>query len=242
MNHDEFAHLVRQLAGQQQVEFRPLIYGHVSGYDPATHRIKVIIPNMRDDDASPVESPWMPLCTVGVGAGYGLQIAPIGGATTNNPTGGEQVIIGVFGHSAGGVICAALGLTWNLAQQAPSGLAGGEAILKHPSGSYIKTHANGDVSTTAQGGIQNTASADIVMTTQKDYQISATGTLDLGAGAISVTSTGSLAIVATGNISILGSGNITMAGTAIVLNPLPPLSPGATGQIYRDGAGHLLIS
>jgi hypothetical protein len=242
MNHDEFAHLVRQLAGQQQVEFRPLIYGHVSGYDSATHRIKVIIPGMRDDDASPVESPWMPLCSVGVGAGYGLQIAPIGGATINNPTGGEQVIIGVFGHSAGGIICAALGMTWNLAQQAPSGLAGGEAILKHPSGSYIKTHTNGDVSTLAQGNIQNTASLDITLQSQQDVQISAVGTLDLGAGAMAINSTGSLAITSTGPINIISAGAITMAGTNVFFNPLPPLSPGPTGQIYRDGTRHLLVS
>jgi hypothetical protein len=77
---DHFAHLVKQAAAQQvggEAFFR---YGHIATYDPATHRIRAIVPAWRDENGNPVMTGRVPLACPWVGAGWGMQLAPPGSA------------------------------------------------------------------------------------------------------------------------------------------------------------------
>ena len=88
---DELMHTIKQLVAQALVDQRPFVYGHISSYDPNGHRVKCIIPSMTDENGVPLLSPWMPMGSLSAGAGYGVQVIYQGGATAQNPTGGEQV-------------------------------------------------------------------------------------------------------------------------------------------------------
>lgn len=241
MNTDELSHVIRQIAGQQQLEFRPVVYGHVSQYDPATHRVKAILPALRDADTAPTETPWMPLCTNGVGNGFGLQIAPYGGATLADPTKGEQIIVGLFSHSSGQVICAAFGMTWNLAQVAPGGLEPGESILRHSSGSFTKMHANNDIEQNSQQDILGNATRDVVQVAQRDMQFSASGTLHAGAGSMDfVTTDGGIGITSAEDLTLNAAGNVIMDGGKVFFDPPLPTSGATSGQLYLDLADRTL--
>jgi len=90
---DEFLHNMKMAAQQQSGDYSPFVYGHIASYDAATHRVKLILPSVRDEDGTPVTTAWMPLGTGAAGQGWGIQIAPMGGATTENPTGGELCVV-----------------------------------------------------------------------------------------------------------------------------------------------------
>lgn len=100
MSLDQFAHMFRHVASQGG-EIKPHVYGHIASYDLTQHRVRCIIPSMTDQDGNPLLSPWLPMGTMSAGAGYGIQVVYQGGATQQNPTGGEQVLIGLFDKQRG---------------------------------------------------------------------------------------------------------------------------------------------
>jgi hypothetical protein len=158
---DELHHLMRQMGGQGGSQSH--VYGHISSYDPATHRIKAIIPSYMDsEEGAPRETGWMPLGSPMVGGGFGLQLAPSGGATSANPTGGEQVLISVLDGNQGIIAVPVMFFTNSMAP--PSGqlttpVQTGEAVLRHSSGSFLRFHANGDVEIQSPGVASIMASA-----------------------------------------------------------------------------------
>ena len=90
----EIGHLIKQIVAQTVIDQHTFRFGYISNYDPATHRVRCLIPSMRDDDGTPNLSPWMPLGSPFVGAnGAGIQWVPKASATVENPTGGEQCMI-----------------------------------------------------------------------------------------------------------------------------------------------------
>jgi len=97
---DQFAHMIRHVATQGG-DIKPHVYGHIASYDPMQHRVRCIIPSMMDQDGNPLLSPWMPMGTMSAGDGYGIQVIYQGGATVQNPTGGEQVQINLFDKQRG---------------------------------------------------------------------------------------------------------------------------------------------
>lgn len=96
---DQLLHVLKQ--GTQPTEAKPFLYGHIASYDPTQHRVRCIIPSMTDQDGAPTLSPWMPMGTMSAGAGSGVQVIYQGGATADNPTGGEQVLIAMFDRMRG---------------------------------------------------------------------------------------------------------------------------------------------
>lgn len=97
---DQLGHMIRH-AAQQGGDVVPFRYGHISVYDDKLHRVRCIIPSMNDEDGNPLLSPWMPLGTLSAGAGSGIQVFYEGGATIDNPTAGEQVLIATFDRQRG---------------------------------------------------------------------------------------------------------------------------------------------
>lgn len=147
MSAEQLIHQIKQAAAQQDIDQRYFVFGHVSTYDPATHRIRAILPSWRDELGRPIQTGWIQLGTVAVGNGFGLQSAPYGGATMQNPTAGEQVQIELVDRVRGvGIVAAML---YNNVMQPPStaigGLAPGETVLRHQTGTYVWLRASGDV-------------------------------------------------------------------------------------------------
>lgn len=202
MNGDEVGHLIRQLAQQQLSGFRPMLYGHISTYDPTGNRVKVIFPSLRDDDNAPTQSGWMPLASMSVGNGYGIQVAPVGGSTLTNPTAGEQVLVAVLDHKLG--VCACLGMTYNGAAQPPSTvleqpLLPGEVVIFNNSGTFWRLHANGNAEMNAQGTIIATATGNIDINAVGQANVTAPIILFDGASTM--------------NGDLLVNGNINATGT-----------------------------
>jgi hypothetical protein len=100
MHADQFGHMLRHVATQGG-DVTPFRYGHIASYDPTQHRVRCIIPSMTDQDGTPLLSPWMPMGTLSAGSGYGVQVIYAGGATVENPTAGEQVLIAFFDKQRG---------------------------------------------------------------------------------------------------------------------------------------------
>lgn len=187
---DEFAHLIRQTAGQQLVGYRPAVFGHVATYDPVRHAVRCIVPSLRDADDAPLETPWLPLGSIWVGSGWGVQIAPKGGASATNPTGGEQVQIAMFDRERG--VMATPCLFFTDAMLPPGGLQAGEALFRHETGTFLKFDAAGD----------------LLMTTTAKFEVTAAGDVD-------VTTQGNATVTASGNASVTATGTATVTAAAV---------------------------
>ncbi len=142
--YDEIMHMVKQAAAQQAGDYKPFVYGHIASYDPTLHRVKLIVPSMRDDDDKPVLTGWMPLGTLGVGDSYGVQIAPVGGATFDEPTKGEQALIKVIDPDQGTGLAAHLAFNNTMAPPFKD-LKPGEIAVKGQAGAYLRMHQSGDI-------------------------------------------------------------------------------------------------
>lgn len=225
-------HVAQQ--GGEQVPFR---YGHVSVYDPQLHRVRCIVPSMTDQDGNPTLSPWMPIGTMSAGNGFGVQVFFEGGATVQNPTAGEQCLIGTFDRQRGvSAVACCFYHSNNLppATNLPS-MQDGYSAAANPS-------APGDVIISTASATEGGANSFVRM--RKD------GTIQIwSAGQVSANVIGGLnAVVNTGNVDInvaQGSVNVT-AATAVNLEvPVVTTSgnlivgTGATGSI-TDSTGQVV--
>lgn len=169
---DELIHQIKHAAQQQAQEHRPFLYAHIASYDPKLHRVRCVVPSLRDEGDNPVVTSWMPLASAWVGQGWGLQIAPKGGATQKNPTAGEPVVIQLVERSRG--VAAVASMFFNQVNLAPfNDLQPGEFGAKHESGSLLKFTKDGDV--------QVSASRDLLLSAVRDVTITAGRNLSAGA-------------------------------------------------------------
>jgi len=199
MIYDELAHLIKQNAAMQQASFQPFAFAHIATFDPATNRVKVVVPSLRDSDTAPTMSGWIPMLAQSAGGGYGVQIIPYGGATATNPTGGEQVVIGLFRNINGvpSISAVCLGLTFNVPNAPPDVTIEpppqpGDVVIFTRSGSYLRVQSTGEIDVNAQ----------------------AVGANITAQGTVNVTSTGNTTIAAQGNTSLSAAGTVTVTGTA----------------------------
>ena len=191
---DEFAHLIKHLAAQQDGDFTATIYGHVASYDPKLHRIRVILPSLRDQNGVPMLSPWAPLGTVMVGPGIGFQYAPKGGATVGNPTAGELAKISIVDRDGSVEIGASLHFTEQMLPPFQT-MQPGELGIKGAQGSkfYMAEDGTTTIDTSAASGSK--------------VIVNAAGDVDL------TTQTGSVNIVSVGgNVNVTAEAQIVLAG------------------------------
>jgi len=155
---DEFLNNMKFAAHQQGGDYAPFAYGHVANYDPKTHRVRVVIVSSRNDDDVPTLSGWMTFGSFG-----GMQYGPMGGATTQNPTQGELVVVQRIdrGFGAQAVAC----LVWNQVNTPPfPELNPGEIGIKSPAGgSTILMDKNGNVTVTAPGNVTVNATGNLIL-------------------------------------------------------------------------------
>lgn len=148
---DELLHQVKHAATQQQEAYRPDVYGHVASYDPVGHRVRLVIPSLGDGDGNYVLTGWMPLGTIAAGNGWGVQIAPMGGASVQSPTNGEKCKISIMERNYGVAVCAEMCFDQVYAPPFAT-LQPGEIAIKAQSGSYLYFHENGQVELTLPTG------------------------------------------------------------------------------------------
>lgn len=193
---DQISHLIKQhvadaLSGYEADH----IYGHIASYDPALHRVRVVIPSRRDDDGNPVLTPWMPLGTMGLGQNGGVQYHPFAGATQENPTAGEQCIVSVLDRQRGTVVASCLffnGGDLPPSQSLPTSKPSqpGEYLIRHTSGSLIRLHANGDVEVNAAGKLIANSVGDATVHAQGQATVQSDQQANITAPAINVGSSG----------------------------------------------------
>jgi hypothetical protein len=150
---DELLHQVKHAAGQQQDGYRPDVYGHVASYDPATHRVRLVIPSLSDGDGNYVLTGWMPLGTIAAGNGWGVQIAPMGGASVQNPTAGEKCKVSIMERAYGVTVCAEMCFDQVYGPPFP-GMKPGEIGLKAAAGQYIYLDDAGQIQFGAVASLQ----------------------------------------------------------------------------------------
>jgi hypothetical protein len=148
---DELAHQIKQTSQQQSEDYGPFVYGHIASYDPALHRVRCILPAMRDEGGNAILTGWMPLGTSMAGPGIGFQYAPLGGATVQNPTAGELVKISRFDRTTG--VGHIDGFMFNQVSSPPfPELAPGGLGIKTHAGSSLVMDQNGNVTVQAGAG------------------------------------------------------------------------------------------
>ncbi len=191
---DELLHTIKQVVSQALIDYRPFVYGHIASYDPNGHRVRCIIPCMQDDNGQPLETPWMPMGTLSAGQGYGVQIVYQGGATVDNPTGGEQVLIGLFDRHRG--VSAVPAMHYHDSAQPPatklpqgtsSPVAPGDVLISNQSKSLLRLHANGDLEYTGTGKVIVNTTGDVsVATSNGAATVTAKNAVNIAAPAINL--------------------------------------------------------
>jgi hypothetical protein len=150
---DELAHQVKHASSQQTEAYRPGVYGHVASYDSNGHRVKLVIPSMGDGDGNYVLTGWMPLGTIAAGNGWGVQIAPMGGASLQNPTAGEKCQIAILERNYGVTIGATM--CFDQVYAPPfTAMKPGEVALKAAAGGFVYLDDAGQVELNSAALIQ----------------------------------------------------------------------------------------
>jgi len=204
---DELAHQIKHAAQQQGDSPRPFVYGHISSYDPKLHRVRVVFPSLRDEADNPVLSSWMPLESHWVGPSWGFQVAPIGGATQQNPTQGEMVQVHFVEHRYGVTSCAKM--FFNQVNQPPfTDLKPGEMGMKHQSGSYLKFTNDGNVTAVTHQDLVATVGRDATVTPTRDAVVTAGRNATVAAPSGSATVSGQ-------SVAITSASTLAMTGTSI---------------------------
>lgn len=151
------------------------IWGIIDSYDPNTHAVKVRRQPEDPDNPAASLSNWMPLPTMAVGAGFGMQAAP---------NIGDMVVVGhIYGEANEQIV---LGYFFNDAES-PPGAKAGEFYYIHQSGSFIKFTNEGKVSLNGNVEIDLTAPA-INITVTGDANVNAANINLAASSALSMTS------------------------------------------------------
>lgn len=201
---DELVHLVRQAASQGG-DIKPFLYGHIASYDPTQHRVRCIIPSMTDQDGNPTLSPWLPMMSSSTGNGYGAQYIPFGGATADNPTNGEQVIIGMFDRQRG--VGAVMGMLYHGTNPPPA-----TDLPKQSDGFTANAAANapGDFIISAPPASAGAANSFIRMRQNGNIEI-------WSAAQISINTIGDSNLNVGGNINATVTGNATVTAATVTI-------------------------
>lgn len=160
---DDLHSIIKMVAEQQVGNHRAFAYAHIASYDPTLHRVRVVFPTLRNGDGAPVLSPWMPLATVWAGAGFGMQVAPYGGASITDPTAGEPCVIELIGRKFGAAATAHLYFNGQVTPPLTT-LQPGEALLQHKTGSLLHFLTTGDVQLTTAGNLSATVGGNLTAT------------------------------------------------------------------------------
>lgn len=218
---DELAATIINLASLQG-HYLPLLYAHVSDYDPTTHSVRCFIPAYQAGNTASQLTGWIPLVAPAVGQGFGIQYAMHGGATFDDPTAGELVILMVMNDELGVFVSALPIFTTRMPPPGPA-LNPGELLVQHERGSNLYFKATGEVLLQQQDGsdldFQPTGEVVLHHKSGSNLDFKPTGDVQLqGSTAtngtvVTLTNSGDVSITAGGQtvITITAAGEVTIA-------------------------------
>lgn len=182
-----------RLAAQKAVELKIWMrLGEVTGVNPATYTAKVRI------QPDGFETGWLPIGSDAVGDGWGIFALPAPG---------DLVQVTFQGDWDAGVVTTRF---FNRKNRPTAGLAAGEFLLEHKSGSRLRFHANGDVQLDVAQNLNVTVGGDLNATVEGDVVVGATGNAQ-------VTAPGGC--IVTGNLGVAGT--IKATGTITPTTSVP---------------------
>lgn len=153
------AQFARQAAGAS-----PARIGLVTSYDPATHSVKVEV------QPEGVESGWMPIQTMQIGAGWGVYAAP---------SQGDQAVVMFIEGDAEACVC--IGFLPSDVDRPPN-VPAGEIHLVHKAGAYLKLLSDGSIASNGTwahtGDMTVTGDVHVTKTLTADTDVK-TGTISL---------------------------------------------------------------
>ena len=221
---DELAHQIKQAALQQSQEHRPFVYAHIASYDPKLHRVRCVVPSMRDAGNNPTVTSWIPLGSAWAGNGFGFQVAPLGGATQQNPTAGEPVLLQLVERNYGVSVVASM--IFNQVNLAPfPELQPGEMGAKHKSGSLLQFTNDGNVAVTSHQDLVVSVGRDATITTEGTTTVTATGDA-------SISTQGKADITAQGDTNIKGD-RVTITGASSIEFDSPAVRGGGSSGLLQ---------
>ncbi len=210
---DELVNYIMHIANMAAKSFPPFLYAHISDYDPETHMVRVMIPALRGANNAPFLSGWIPFQSAWVGSGWGVQFAPLGGASYENPDAGELVLVQVLDSDDGAYMVAQPYFTNKMLPPLVS-IQAGEGIIQHKSGTYIYLKNTGDLAIQTNNDCNVTANKDCNITAKSSCNVNTTSNVSVTAGGnISLTANGgaitSKATTWTHTGSFVASGDIS---------------------------------
>lgn len=140
---DELVHNLMHTAQQQVGTPVVCIPAHIAAYDPRTNMVTCLIPHYYSVEAGEnIVTGYIPLATIAAGPGIGMQYAPFGGSTQQNPTAGEQVWLLMINSEINLYICAVM--TWNNVKAPPNpGINAGELCYIDHFGNQVYLQSGG---------------------------------------------------------------------------------------------------
>jgi len=154
-------------------DIRAVRIGHISSYDKATNHVRVVMPDLTDQNGVPIVSPWMPLGVPMVGAGFGMLYYPHGGATPDNPAIGEQVTVLLLERDSGFSFSASMHYTSIQPPPTPTDFQPGEFLIRHESSAFVRMYKNGDIGISAANDMFLLAANDVTVAAGRDLNLSA---------------------------------------------------------------------
>lgn len=183
LDSDELVHQLFHIAQQQNGVSYSAVLGHIADYFPDSNTVTVLLTSFANDGGFFPVTGQVPLGTPWSGYGWGFQVAPMGGSTQVNPFQGEPCLLLVLDRASFKTVVGAM-LFGGFSSTPDPTLQGGEALLKHKTGSLLKFHNSGEVELQVAGALNATVT--------QDATIKASGTATVEASSVKVSNGGSL--------------------------------------------------
>jgi hypothetical protein len=145
----EFMHTILRQANQQMQDVELSFDGHIATYDVDSGKAKVIVPVKGIDDdgdnssgggQQAWETNWIPVAVPFIGFQYCFK----GGATAENPAGGEAVLVIVQNRENGHIYCVPCNYNQSTATMNPPGAAPAQATANNTVSSDSNSHISDD--------------------------------------------------------------------------------------------------
>ncbi len=194
-------HIGKSQAGRSQVSCE----GTITSVDPQTYMAKVML------QPYGVETGWLPIASIAAGNGWGFFHLP--------PDNSEVTVDFIGGDANNGRV---RGIYSNETDAPPAGLAQGEVMLQHSSGTMLHFDASGnlnivtakDLSIISQGDTLLSALGNCTAVVQGDATVSTQGNVNVIANKnATIAAVGAVNLAAQGNVGIAANGAITLAAT-----------------------------
>ncbi len=230
MGEDEFIHTVMHAAELQAGNRAALVLtAFVMSYDPRTNRVKCIVPGYAEmTTGQMLQTGWISLGSIAASNGWGIQAAPFGGATQDNPSAGEQITLQILNTGNGSYVASVM--TWNAKSAVPlPTIAAGEMYMRDAKGNSVYFKSDGSLNISGVDTVNVSGASTVNIVGSAGVNVSSSSVVNVTAPSINLGASGqSLMALVTSAFSSLFNGHT---------HPTPGGTSGAPNQ--QMGAGEL---